>query len=284
MSLILTIFLGLILVAYCAHDKAKITTQRTKYEKDHPPCKLQEEYLLSCQYYHRYLLEGREDPVGDALYDARTKIYASHYLPSSLECAGMSYFGQAKDNLRSPWFYRYGVPRMQPDDPPITKNNTKRYGEQSNALGLAAWREQDADPIPLRSLKKAEYTEIQWRVYCEEMDGRFEDLVVDSLVSWGLVDGVARENQSNINPYPFHAKWINAATLTKLPIEVQRSIQCCGDIYEAILDKHQSELRVRIERNQQRQEQDKKLKEMQRQTLLDRPNSRGRSYNPNRYT
>lgn len=284
MALILAIFLGLILIVYCANDKAKLTAQRAQYEKNHPPCKLQEEYLLACEYYHRYLLEGREDPVGDALYDARTKIYADHYLPSSLEQAGMSYFGQAQDNLRSPCFYSYNAPMMRPDDPPIIKHNTKGYGEPSNALGLAAWREQDAYPSAPGSLKKAKYTEVQWRVYCEEIDRRFEGLVLESLVSWGLVDGVKREDQSAIAQYNFHAKWINIETLQKLPAEVQRSIQCCGDVYEDILDKHQTALRVLIERDQHRKEQDKTHKEKQQQSLLDRPNSRGRSYNPQRYT
>lgn len=75
MALILCLILGLLFLGYCASDKSKLRQRQNDYMKDHPPCKLQEEYLISCELYHQYLLEGRKDAYGDAIYDARRKIY-----------------------------------------------------------------------------------------------------------------------------------------------------------------------------------------------------------------
>ena len=85
MPLVICIFLIILLWGFCAGQKADLTKGRESYQRDFPPLQLQEEYLLIYEFYHKYLMEGREDAAGDAYYDARKIIYDSGYLPSYCE-------------------------------------------------------------------------------------------------------------------------------------------------------------------------------------------------------
>lgn len=278
MPLIITLILLVVLWMYCANDKANLSKRRNDYEKDHPPCKLQEEYLLSCELYHKYLREGRKDAAGDAMYDARYKIYQDGYLPSSLELGGRSLFSKAGDNLRNKWLYSYSSPWMEPTDPPISIPNTAGYGNSPNSQGLAAWRDLDASPTELRSLKHAKYTDIGWREYCKKMDDIYERLVIESLISWGVIN----INKSTKQP------WINsdiARTIKKCP-SLFSNIYMCREEYEDIIERHKEEIPVFIEKEKVRRQElfIKQQKESERrQQLANRPNGRGRSYDPDRY-
>ena len=265
MPLIITLMLLIILWMYCANDKANISKRRNDYEKDHPPCKLQEEYLLSCEFYHRYLLEGRKDAYGDAIYDARRKIFDDGYLPSSLEMAGRSHWNKAGDNLRTRWLYRYGAPWMEPSDPPISIPNTAGYGNSPNSQGLAAWRDLDASTTALRGLKKAKYTDIGWRQYCQKIDAWYERLVLESLIDSKAV-------------------FINHHT-GQVQIIYNRLAPYIKE-YEEIIKKHKDEIPTYIAKSDKMKQErlaNQQKETERRQPIPDRPNGRGRSYNPDRY-
>lgn len=197
MSFVLAIILIIVFLLFVANDSASIATKRENYKKEFPPCKLQEEYLLSCEYYYKYLMEGRNDAFEASMHDARKKIWEDGYLPSSLENGGMSLFQKAEEcgNLYKSWRYCCGPYEMKPTCPPISHDNTSKPGERQNALGVAAWRDEDASPYNVKGLRIAKYPDpASWKKYCEWIDGWYEDIVVNVLVSSGVVTFDTNQN------------------------------------------------------------------------------------------
>lgn len=235
MSFVLAIILIMICLLLVANDSASISAKRENHKREFPPCKLQEEYLLSCEYYYQYLMEGRSDAFEASMHDARKKIWEDGYLPSSLENGGMSLFRKAEEcgNLCKPWRYCCGPYEMKPTCPPISYENTANPGERQNALGLAAWRDEDDSPFHVRGLRTAKYSDASWRQYCEWIDAWYEDIIINVLVSSGVV-----EFDANQNPC------INMEVAKSKDDIPNYYYSLCGmqSEYEAILRKHSEKL------------------------------------------
>lgn len=235
MSFVVCIFLVILLWGFCAGQKADLEKGRSSYQRDFPPCKLQEEYLLICEFYHQYLMEHREDAEGDAYYDARKIIYESGYLPSPLEQVGMSYWPKRQDEMRQACGYKICGTIIVAADPPISIQNTNPPRQGSNACGLARCREEDSYACNLKSMEHI--SDAKWEKYCNEMNDRYEKLVVQSLVDWDV-----------IFPEKVNGKWID---LTKVPMLPSNDWFCGLDLcqswvdmyhYEEIVEKHKDEL------------------------------------------
>ena len=200
-----------------------------------------------CELYNRYLRENRKDPAGDAMYDARKKIWQDRYLPSSLELPGMSMFKEMDKTLHARYYFESENRWMQPDDPPIYKGNTAGYGEGSNAQGLAVWRDRDSCSYASRGLKSAKYNDAQWEQYCAQMDEWYERLVVESLISWGVI---------NVNKKP-REKWINMRIVDsiKKSSTFSNNVRMCKKQYEQIVEKHKDELPMLLEKEKEKRRQ-----------------------------
>ena len=235
MSFVVCIFLVILLWGFCAGQKADLAKNGASYRRDFPPCKLQEEYLLICEFYHQYLMEGREDAEGDAYYDARKIIYESGYLPSPLEQVGRSWWPKRQDDMRRPCSYKVGNAVMTADDPPCSIGNTNPPRQGSNALGLARWREEDSYACNLKSCEHI--SDKKWEQYCNEMNDRYERLVIQSLVDWDVVF-----------PEKVDGKWLDITKVQLLPEnDWMYGLDLCQSWvdyhhYEEIIEKHKDEL------------------------------------------
>lgn len=90
MAFFITLCLIILLICIGIGSKAAKTGKYMSYEKKHPPCTFQEEYLLACEYFHQYLFDGepRTEAYANALRSARIDVYNNGYLPSNLEMVG----------------------------------------------------------------------------------------------------------------------------------------------------------------------------------------------------
>jgi len=86
MAFVLALLCGVFLLVICGGDSAKKTLKETTWYANHRPRKMQEEYLLGCELFHKYRLEGMEDLDAKrrAMYEARKKIFDDGYRPHDL--------------------------------------------------------------------------------------------------------------------------------------------------------------------------------------------------------
>ena len=235
MSFVICLFLIILLWGFCAGQKADLARGRVSYQRDFPPLKLQEEYLLICEFYHKYLMEGREDAAGDAYYDARKIIYDSGYLPSPLEQVGRNWWPKRQADMRCPCGYKVSGAVMAADDPPCSIENTNPPRHGSNACGLARWREEDSYACNLKSCEQI--SDKKWEKYCNEMNDWYERLVIQSLVDWDV-----------ILPEKVNGRWIDLDKVPLLPtngwfvgVDLRKS-WVDQRHYEEIIEKHKDEL------------------------------------------
>lgn len=199
MAFVLTIVFLLLLLLYCANDKANKTNRISAYYKDHPPCKYQEEYLLACEYYHKYLFDGEsaQDAYGHALKSARIDIYNSGYLPSNLELCGTSGYDPNSEGITKKKLL-YSNAYLEPHDPPngITIH---RSNNQFDIVGIFFFRHEDHDGYgtigdrEFATHNPNNKSDQKWKEYCDQLDAKFDSLVIQSLVDYGIVDGEIHE-------------------------------------------------------------------------------------------
>lgn len=273
MALIIAILLGICFWLYCANDKANILKRRNDYAKDHPPCKYQEEYLLACGYYHQYLFDGEpiNDAYGHALKSARIDIYNSGYLPSHLVSAGLSFYDEDAPamQMKSSFSAHYWI---EPHDPPngVSTWKDRKYGT-IKYTGFVDIRDKETNFAYLQTdLRTSKYKDDKkWIAYCKGLDDKFDSLVIQSLVDYGIVDGKIHKGEAYIteretiwhgkNPEfreyktrEFKTKWIDYNRLAKAPWPVRDIVHYNGSEYEKILELHKDELPVYLANKRER--------------------------------
>lgn len=276
MAFVLTIVFLLLLLLYCANDKANKTNRISSYYKDHPPCKYQEEYLLACEYYHKYLFDGEseQDAYGHALKSARIDIYNNGYLPTCFESAGLSCFDQDAPIMERPVFFWGGEYQLEPHDPPNGLSGVTEYNIgyiKRKLLGLMTIRKKETNfAFCSTDLRTTEYKSDQkWKAYCDQLDAKFDALVIQSLVDYGIVDGEIHEGEAYImdaisaNRKPldyskcktreFKTKWIDYNQLEEAPWLLRDIIHRNGPEYEKILELHKDELPQYLAKKRERQ-------------------------------
>lgn len=278
MAFILTILLLLALALYAANSKADKRIASNNYYKTHPPCKFQEEYLLACEYYHKYLFDGEsyQDAVGDALRSARIDIYNSGYLPSNDESCGTDGYDPEGQGIRNVTVFLDGT-RMTPHDPPngATIRTGGGYSLQYIQCGLFDYRRRDESVCTgigdkeFNTWKDNNKKNPKWMAYCKRLDAKFDSLVIQSLVDYGIVDGKIHKGEAYIteretiwhgkNPEfreyktrEFKTKWIDYNHLAKAPWPVRDIVHYNGKEYEKILELHKDELPVYLANKRKR--------------------------------
>ena len=131
-----------------------------------PLMKHQEEYVLFYELYMQYQKEpDRTDPEGDALEDARQKIWDDGYLPTPFQHYG-----------RNDWRHR-----------PLTRRSRFRFpaGKTPRYSELLYYRKEDCRPGGIQTDflrlygKDIAIDEKAWGEYCLEIDRRFAKLIED---------------------------------------------------------------------------------------------------------
>lgn len=180
MAFIWTLLLLGILWLCCANDKAN----RRMTAKNFPSCKYQEEFLYASELYCQYRDEGRQDPSGDAWYDARRRVYDQGYLPTPLDYCGRREFSQHPLSMRGPM--PIGGAKIDLCDPPKSWDIDicRSIDEGDRMRGFKS------SPEYLKSIQKdVYYDEDGWKLYCSEIRDRFWDLLINRLAKFGLIDG-----------------------------------------------------------------------------------------------
>ena len=263
MAFVITLVLVLCLLLYAGNSKADKLNAIASYNKTHPPCKYQEEYLLACEYYHQFLFDGEQeqDARGNALFEARKKIFQGGYLPSYLASAGLSYYDESAPAMRthSSFAAHYWI---DPHDPPngISVWKDHKYGEIEYTGFFDIRYEETNHTCLLTDLRNQEYkNDKKWAEYCKQLDEKFDSLVIQSLVDYGIVDGNTHEGSAYIlernnigtlmNPtwseykkLEFATKWIDPDKLKDVPYKQREIIHYNGKEYEKILELHKDEI------------------------------------------
>lgn len=162
MSLVLFIFFGLILFLICGTDEVNARAKYLAYEKEHPPHKWQEEYLLACQYYQEYVKDKtRKNPRRDALIASRTDIYKSGFRPTVLGDAPMSCFPEVENKAEQYRFATFSImPSVIPDIDILLKCRHEDDIHHPGIKSYLNYREENG-----------------WDDYCRRMDDFYFKLV-----------------------------------------------------------------------------------------------------------
>lgn len=167
MAFLIMLVVIVVLIVYGVADSYAKTEGPKRHHKNHPPCKYQEEYLLASEFYKAYRQDSsRKDPEGDALFDARKKIWESGYLPSVIYYEGMDQFDEYPIRMRKPHEpipYLTGRPRRR-----ILNKCRQKDKDGLRGLYLAEYC--------TRVRKDLLYDYAGWKAYCDRMDEWFDKL------------------------------------------------------------------------------------------------------------
>lgn len=266
MAFVIALFLLLLLCLYSASSSADKRNAMSTFYKTHPPCKLQEEYLLACEYYHKYIFDGErpQEACENALRSARIDLFNAGYLPSCYQLSGTSLF-EANDPIMKQETHPINNNLLSACDPPsgvdIVDSSTLVYH------GLMSIREDETNFTCCASdIRRLEYkNDKKWAEYCKQLDEKFDSLVIQSLVDYGVVDGNTHDGSAYIlernnigtlmNPtwseykkLEFATKWIDPDKLKDVPYKQREIIHYNGKEYEKILELHRDEIPSYLEK------------------------------------
>lgn len=162
MPFVLFFIFGTVFLLICSSSKGDQIVRFNNF----PSCRYQEEYLL----FHEKLAEyradsNRDDPIGDALEDARQELWEQGHLPSSFIAYGMSDWKHRPVARRAPM--QQHEPKLMPlyYELEYFRRLDRSYGNHSMQAKFLEHRGKDIV-----------FNEERWAEYCAELDRRFEAL------------------------------------------------------------------------------------------------------------